>query len=114
MRKKSRLLVRPQSALLLRFCVQELRQDTRDAAFCMFTDEAGKRFFRIVTLKEFGDFNRLSRFVQCRSLWSNLQPSHHIASDDGQESNRTRAYVRPELLLQNLEEIPLWEIHPED
>ena len=87
MRKKSSLLVRPQTSLLLRFCVQELRQDTRNAAFCMFTNEAGERFFRIVTPKEFGDFNGFSRFVQCCSLWSNLDSSHHIAPDDGQESS---------------------------
>src|SRR5271166_721218 len=108
------LLVLCQPTLLLRFCVQELRQDAGNAALCVFPDKLGERLPGVVPFEKFRYFNRLRRFVQCGSRCSDLQPSHHVPSDDRKESNRACADVRSELLLQNLQQVALGEIHAED
>src|ERR1039457_4067706 len=102
MREESCLLVLSKSTLLLRFCIQKLRQDSRYAALRVFSDKLGERLLRVVAFEQF------------RARCSDLQSSHHIPSDDGKEGNRACTNVRPKLLLQDLKKVPLREIHPED
>lgn len=76
MREESRLLVCPECTLVLRFCVQELRLDTRYAALGVFADKLRESLLGVVPLEEFRDFNRVCRFVQHGSGAAifNLQP----------------------------------------
>ena len=55
MRPKSFLLL-----VLLRFRIQELRQDARDATLCVFSDKRENTSSELSPFKQFGDFNGLA------------------------------------------------------
>jgi hypothetical protein len=112
--QQGRLGVPTQPSSFLFLCVEELRQDSRDAAPCVLPHKLQKRLLGVVPFEQFGHFDRLGRFIKHRARWSDLQPSHHVAANDREQSNRAGSDVRPKLLLQDLQQVSLGQIHSKD
>src|ERR1700691_3848752 len=80
----------------------------------MFSNQLRKCLLRVVTLQQLGDFDRFCWLVQCGPRWSDLEPSNHVLTDNGEECSRTRADMRPEFLLQDLQEVAFRKVHLEN
>ena len=80
----------------------------------MFPDQLRKCLLGIVSLQQLGNFDRFCWLVQCGLRWSDPEPSNHVSTDDGEERNGARTDMRPEFLLQNLQEVALRKVHLEN
>src|ERR1700733_9241270 len=80
----------------------------------MFSDQLRKHLFRVVSLQQLGNFDRFCWLVQCRPGWSDLESSHPVSTDNGEECNGVCTDMRPEFLLQDLQEVALRKVHLED
>src|SRR6266851_5866966 len=80
----------------------------------MFSNQLRKCLLGIVSLQQLGNFDRFCWLVQCGLRWSDLKPSNHVSTDNGEECNGARTDMRPEFLLQDLQEVALRKVHLED
>src|ERR1700691_4704023 len=80
----------------------------------MFSNQLRKCLLRVVTLQQLGNFDRFCWLVQCGPRWSDLEPSNHVSTDNGEKCDWAGADMRPEFLLQNLQEVALRKIHLEN
>src|ERR1700731_574673 len=80
----------------------------------MFSNQLRKCLLGIVSLQQLGNFDRFRWLVQCGLRWSDLKPSNHVSTDNGEECNGARTDMRPEFLLQDLQEVALRKVHLED
>src|ERR1035438_991134 len=80
----------------------------------MFPNQLRKCLLRIVSLQEFGNFDRFCWLVQCGPRWGDLEPSNHVSTDNGEKCDWARANMRPEFLLHDLQEVALRKVHLEN
>src|SRR6202044_1183296 len=80
----------------------------------MFSNQLRKCLPGIVSLQQLGNFDRLCWLVQCGLRWSDLKPSNHVSTDNGEECNGARTDMRPEFLLQDLQKVALRKVHLEN
>src|SRR5438309_9647980 len=80
----------------------------------MFSNQLRKCLLGIISLQQLGNFDRFCWLVQCGLRWSDLKPSNHVSTDNGEECNGARTDMWSEFLLEDLQEVALRKVHLED
>ena len=77
----------------------------------MLAHQRGKGGLGVVAFEQRGHFDGLGRFIKLRAGCRHLQAPHHVAANDGQQSDGAGANVRAKLLLQHLQQVALGQVH---
>src|ERR1700685_3596281 len=80
----------------------------------MFPNQLRKCLLRVISFQKLGNFDQFCWLFQGGPRRSDLEPSNHVSTDNGEKCDWVRADMRSEFLLQNLQEVALRKIHLEN